>query len=394
MATRSQLIAALAVLLAAQAASAKVYVTLRPRLSLMAGYDDNVMLDGRATDSYGQAIPGLKLDLFGEHDLRLDLDCQAGIARLAHPERFGLSSSAFSSNESCAMSTRGRFSPRDTMRLMLRATYAQDPFAIAGLGLLLRPGQSQIFVGKVGLEWEHALSPRARLDMGTEAQGLVFQSGDPGNGYVLAPYARYVYASSLRSTWELTGREQLFFGVGANPNVLAPKGAPGGLLDETHAVLGGYVYKLTPYADLSVRGGPLLLTSSRGDRVMPVGRVEIETVTPSSALHLTLIHDLMIGPTTAGPLVGDIAELGWMYEIGHLSGHLRAGIYRNAGVYSQSVGSIGYTGEAAVDWSLTKELKIGIAGLRDARLNDVTIEHQVDRNVVQLRLAWEKARFE
>ena len=70
------------------------------------------------------------------------------------------------------------------------------------------------------------------------------------------------------------------------------------------------------------------------------------------------------------------------------------GIYRNAGVYTQSVGSIGYTGEVAVDWSLTRELKIGIAGLRDARLNDVTIEHQVDRNVVQLRLAWERARFE
>ena len=92
--------------------------------------------------------------------------------------------------------------------------------------------------------------------------------------------------------------------------------------------------------------------------------------------------------------MGDIAELGWMYEVGHLSGHLRAGIYRNAGVYTQSVGSIGYTGEVAVDWSLTRELKIGIAGLRDARLNDVTIEHQVDRNVVQLRLAWERARFE
>ena len=35
-----------------------------------------------------------------------------------------------------------------------------------------------------------------------------------------------------------------------------------------------------------------------------------------------------------------------------------------------------------------------VAGMRDARLNDVTIEHQVDRDVVQLRLTWEKARFD
>jgi hypothetical protein len=83
-----------------------------------------------------------------------------------------------------------------------------------------------------------------------------------------------------------------------------------------------------------------------------------------------------------------------MYEFGRLSGHLRAGVYRNGGAYTNSIGAIGYSGELAVDWSLTRELKIGIAGLRDARLNDVTTEHQVDRDVVQLRLTWEKARFE
>jgi hypothetical protein len=396
MAAKSQLalLLALAALLGAQRASAKVYVTLRPRATLMGGFDDNVMLDGRGMDSYGQAIPGLKLDLFGDHDLRLDLDCQAGVARLAHPERFGLSSTAFASNETCVLGTRGRFSRRDTVRLFARATYAQDPFAIAGLGLLLRPGQKQTFVGKLGFELQHALTPRSRFDVGTEAQALAFSVGDPGNGFLITPYTRYVYASSPRSTWDLGGREQLFFGVGAGPNLLAPQGVPGGLLDEGHAALAGYTYKLAPYADLIVRGGPLLLTGPRGDRVMPVGRFEIESVTPSHAVNLTLAHDLVIGPTTAGPLIGDIAELGWMYQFGRLSGHLRAGLYRNAGIYTHSVGAIGYSGEVAVDWALTKELKIGIAGLRDARLNDVTIEHQVDRDVVQFRLSWEKARFE
>ena len=34
-----------------------------------------------------------------------------------------------------------------------------------------------------------------------------------------------------------------------------------------------------------------------------------------------------------------------------------------------------------------------VAALRDARINDVTAA-QVDRDVVQVRLTWEKARFE
>ena len=114
---------------------------------------------------------------------------------------------------------------------------------------------------------------------------------------------------------------------------------------------------------------------------------------PSPTIDLGPLS-ILIGPNNAGPLVGDIAELGWMYEIGRLSGHMRAGVYRNAGAYTQRIGAIGYSGELAVDWALTRELKIGVAGMRDARLNDVTIEHQVDRDVVQLRLTWEKARFE
>src|SRR3977135_4413098 len=159
MSARSQLalLVALAALFAAEGASAKVYVVLRPRATLRGGFDDNVMLDGRGMDGYGQAMPGLKLDLFGDHELHLDLDCQAGVARLVHPERFGLSETAFANNESCALGTRARLSTRDTIRFMARTTYAQDPFAIAGLGLLLRPGQSQIFVGKMSVEVDHAL---------------------------------------------------------------------------------------------------------------------------------------------------------------------------------------------------------------------------------------------
>src|SRR5205814_10219217 len=45
--------AALAVLLSAWGASAKVYIEFRPRMSMMGGYDDNVRLNGSGADAFG-----------------------------------------------------------------------------------------------------------------------------------------------------------------------------------------------------------------------------------------------------------------------------------------------------------------------------------------------------
>ncbi len=386
---------ALAALLAAWGASAKVYVEWRPRMSMMGGYDDNVRLNGMGGDAFGQAVPGLKLDLFGEHDLHVDLDCQAGLARLAHPEEFGLSSGAFASSERCALGSKVRLSPRDKLLVNSLVTYVQDPFSIAELGLLLRPGQTQIFAGKLSAEWDHALSTHSEMEYILDTSALAFGLGDPGNGLVIAPSVRYAWYTSARSKWDLGVREQLFFGIGAGPNPLALKGVPGGLLDEAHSALLGYTYALTPYANIFARGGGLYLTGGANDIVQPVARIGLESYTPTTMVSLTLAHDLVIGPTTAGPLVADIAELGLVKQWEQLGAHFRIGVYRNVGAFRQSdIGALGYGGEAGLDWSFTTNLKLGVAAMRDARLNDVTTAQQVDRDVFQIRLTWEKARFE
>src|SRR3954471_24306986 len=116
-ATKLALRAAFAALLLAGGASAKVYVEWRPRMSLMAGYNDNVLLNGSGADGFGQAVPGIKLDVFGEHNLHVDVDCQAGLARLAHPQEFGLSSGAFAANETCMLGTRVNLSARDKLQI-------------------------------------------------------------------------------------------------------------------------------------------------------------------------------------------------------------------------------------------------------------------------------------
>jgi len=359
----------------------------------MAGYNDNVLLNGTGADGFGQAVPGIKLDLFGEHDLHVAVDCQAGLARLAHPEQFGISS-GFATNETCNLETRLHLSPRDKLHFRGGATYSQDPFSI-GLGLLLRPGQSDIFVAHVGGEVEHALTGHSEIDYGMEGQALAFGSGDPGNGFVLAPNLRYAWKTSARSKWDLGVREQLFFGIGApRGSARAPNGAPGGLLDEGHSLLLGYTYALSPWTNLTVRGGGVLLTGLN-QAAMPTGRVQLESYTPGLALSMMVAHDLVIGPSSAGPLIGDFAELGVMRDWEHVAAHLRVGVYRNAGVsHALDLGTLGYGTEVGLGWKFTRDLRIEVAALRDARLNDVTVAQQVDRNVLQLRLTWEKARFE
>ena len=394
-ATRLTPFVAFAAFLAAGGADAKVYIEWRPRLSLMAGYNDNVLLNGTGADAFGQAVPGIKLDVFGEHNLHVAVDCQAGLARLAHPEEFGLSSGAFAANETCTLGTRVHLSPRDKLQFRALATYAQDPFSIAGLGLLLRPGQSDIFVARFSGEIEHALSTRTEIDYGVDAQALAFGSGDPGNGYVLAPQARYAFRTSARSKWDVGVREQLFFGVGApvgSPH--APNGAPGGLLDQAHSVLLGYTYALSPWTNLTVRGGGVMVTGIN-QAAMPTARLLLESYTPTTAVSITVAHDLVIGPSTAGPLIGDIAELGLIRDWEHVAAHLRLGMYRNAAVsHAVDIGALGYGTEVGLAWKFTRDLRLEVAALRDARINDVTIAEQVDRNVLQLRLTWEKARFE
>jgi hypothetical protein len=377
-------LATLSAALLATAAQAKVYVEFRPRMSLMGGYDDNVQLNGTGGDAFGQAVPGLKLDVFGEHDLHLDLDCQAGLARLAHPQEFGISSGAFAANETCLMGTRLKLDDRDKLTLHVRATYAQDPFSIAGLGLLLRPGQTQIFVGGFNGEEVHALSSHTEVQFGLDTYTLLFGAGDPANGYMLAPRIAYAWKTSARSKWDLGFREQLFFSV-AN-----------GMLDQAHAGMLGYTYALAPWANLNVRGGAVGITG-KSDALQPVLRFQIESYTPTTAISVLAAHDLVIGPSSAGPLMADLAEVGVIQDWEHFQLHGRLGIYRNSDafrVWNAPLGTVGYGGEAGAAVKFTRDLRIEVAAMRDARLSDPGTAALVDRDVMQVRLVWEKARFE
>jgi hypothetical protein len=376
----------------AAGANAKVYTELRPRLSLLGGLDDNVPLDGSGGDYFGRAQPGLRLDVYGEHRMHLDLDCQASLARLGHPEKFGMSSGDVATGEQCAAGYSERVSPRMQVRVRSRVGYMQDPLAISGLGLLLRPGQTHVFQGRLGGEAELNVSPRAMWTFGVDSQLLTFGANDPGNGGYVAPMVTYAYRTTPYVRWEVTGREQLFFAFGASPSILTTKAVPAGLLAEAHSAMAGYVRRLSTVTTLTARAGASYVTGSSAT-VEPIARLELETVAHGTAMHLLFLHDLAIGASRAGALGADLAEASFLGTLGKFEGHLRAGVYRNTAVGQWADrGALGYTGEVDVDYRIAKEWTVGLAALRDARLTDRDVGRQVDRDVVQLRVTWERAR--
>ena len=103
---------------------------------------------------------------------------------------------------------------------------------------------------------------------------------------------------------------------------------------------------------------------------------------------------VIIGASRAGALIGDLVEGATLITLGDVTAGVRLGVYRNSDLPSQfqAIGPAGYSGELSLDYRMGREWTLGVAGLRDARLNDTDVGRQVDRDVVQVRLTWERFR--
>src|SRR4051812_41030833 len=122
-----RVLAALGVCVAAlvpAAAHAKVYAEWQPRVTVGAGYDDNILLNASGGDAYGQVLPGLKLYLFGDHGMRTVFDCQVGLSRLARPELYAAAGGDAVVNQLCAVDYRARLGTRTSLRFNIREQYS------------------------------------------------------------------------------------------------------------------------------------------------------------------------------------------------------------------------------------------------------------------------------
>jgi hypothetical protein len=388
-------IAALGVCAAAlfsAAAHAKVYSEWQPRLMVGAGYDDNILLDASGGDAYGQVVPGLKLYLFGDHGMRTVFDCQVGLSRLARPGLYAAAGGDSVMNQLCGVDFRSRLGTRTALRFSIREQYSQDPFAVSNLGLLLRAGQQRLFHGKVTSELSYRGSQYGTWIGGVDAMSMFFTAGDPGNGLVVTPHLRYERRFTARDSWSLGVREQGFYALG-DPTSRTQQRWGLNATGYGSTALAGYKHRFNAFTLMEVTAGPVLLLRPGRSDMVPVGRLDIEAATPTNGLHLTLLHDLVLGPSLGGPLLGDLAELALTAQLVQgLQGHLRGGIYRNEVVGGTSSGIIGYSAGVGLDWHMNRAWVLGATVGREARLSGEVGDHTVDRNVVQLRLTWELPR--
>jgi hypothetical protein len=384
-------LAASALLCGAGAARAKVYTEWQPRVTVGAGYDDNILLDGQGGDPFGQVMPGLKLFLFGDHGLRSTLDCQVGLSRLQHPDAFQAAGGTMVLDQLCGVDVKSRLGTRSALHIDLKTQYAQDPFSIANMGLLLRPGQRQIFQTRLRTELSYRESIHGTVLLGVDEESLYFTRGDPGNGLLVTPHVAYERRTSAVDTFSGGLREQMFFSLGTDATVPTWSGSANGL---STAAIAGWKHRLSHVADFQLYAGPALLSRPGSTNFVPMARATLEVATPTSALHLTALHDLVLGPGRGGPLIGDLGEAA---VSGNLSesfvAHLRAGIYRNTAVGSDVGGVVGYGAGVGLDWLFARAWTLGAGVGREARLSGDAVDHSVDRNVVQLRLTWEAPRI-
>lgn len=373
------------------AAQAKIYAEWQPRVTVGAGYDDNILLDASGGDGYGQVVPGLKLYLFGDHGMRTVFDCQVGLSRLARPEIYAAAGGDAVLNQLCGVDYRSRLGTRTALRFSIREQYSQDPFAVSNLGLLLRAGQERLFHGRLSSELSYRASQQGTWLGGIDATSMFFTAGDPGNGLIVTPHLRYERRFTARDTWSAGVREQTFFALGtprAGQQLWAANAT--GI---SSSALAGYKHRFNAVTMLEVTAGPALLSRPNREDVVPVARLDIEAATPTNGLHLTALHDLVLGPNQGGPLLGDLAELAMTAQlVPNVQGHLRGGIYRNEVVGGASSGIIGYSAGAGVDWHLGRAWILGATVGREARLSGEVGDHTVDRDVVMLRLTWEQPK--
>jgi hypothetical protein len=390
---RAAALGALLAALAAAGAEAKVYAEWQPRVAVGGGYDDNILLDGSGGDPFAQLVPGLKLYLFGDHSMRATFDCQIAGSRLQHPDKYPAANGDLVVNQLCGGEYHTRLGTRTALRFNIREQYAQDPFAVNNLGLLLRPGQTQIFYSRTHAELSYRATQYGTVLMTLDGNTLFFKPGDPGNGTLLAPRVAYERRFTPRDSWSVGVREQTFFALGAA--TVATQQTWG--LNTTGigaAALGGYSHHFSPVMLLEVHAGPAAIFRPEGNSVLPVAQVDVEAETPTAGFHFTALHDLQLGPSRGGPLVGDLAEVAAMTTLWpSVLGRVRGGLYRNEIVGAPATGIVGYSVGVGLDFKLNRAWTLGGAFGREARLTgDAIANAAVDRNVTQVRLTWEHPR--
>jgi hypothetical protein len=359
-------VVAIAVLCAGARAGASVQVEPIARLSLEGGYDSNALYDGKGGNEMGRVSPDLGLHL---RDHTWSALVWAGGDLLMYPQR---GRGAVWNQRGQALA-KARLSPRLTLDLDGKGTYAFDPLGLARLGIFTPDrGEALALRAKTRLAWraDHEWTVAGSFD----EHVVRFSDGTGAASHTPALEATRRLGRRLEAG--ATYKFDVFQGFGA--------GAERAL---AHEVLAVARWRWTRRLTLEAEAGPALWNGTTSTWLLPQAGVQLFGVWRGDDVRLSLRHGVGLG-VLATPGLFDSAEAGVTLKLGSSwQLHADGGLWRSGAPPWGSDAAVGYGIEGEFAYSVTRDVRIGLGASRFARAD--LASSQFDRNVVGLRMSWE-----
>jgi hypothetical protein len=364
-------VVAAAVLCAGARAWASVQVEPIARLSLEGGYDSNVLYDGKGGNEMGRVSPDLGLHL---RDHTWSALAWAGGDLLMYPQR-GRDAVW---NQRGQATLNARLSPRLTLDVDGKGTYAFDPIGLARLGIFAEDrGAALAVAAKARLAW--------RLDHEWTVAGSfdehLFRFSD-GSGAAS-------HTPALEATRRLGHRLEAgaIYKLDLFQNFGAQAAGPAGDRATAHEAAALVRWRWTRRLTLEADAGPAVFSGAAATWVLPQAGLQLLGAWRAMEARASLRHGVGLG-VLATPGLFDSAEGAVTLKLGpSWLLHADGGVWRSGAPPWGADAVIGYGIEGEVAYRITRELRLGLAASRFARADIAS--SQFDRNVVGLRMSWE-----
>ncbi len=366
---RRSAIAVLLPALVAAPALAAPQLRLTPGVSVGAGLDDDVLFDNKGGDGVGETTAQLDWVAF-DRLWRVSANLRAtGLGFYVRQKGVLLGEAKLGASD--------RLGRRIRLYANGRLRAADDPLALAQVGLLAGRGRTLGFRSRAGVE--SLLSRRWTLDTRVELEGVEFidQSTEPGGeaaGLALTPSYQLTRAVALVPAAE--GR--LFF-------------TSAGLLARTLDVLAGVRWRLARRTFVEASAGPLAYGDAQGMLWLGVARLRFWKAWRFSGLELDAAHDLTVPSGRGGVLAGELVEAVGRYGDRDWELRARVGYYRSHPSPRDTTWVPGYGLEGGAFRRLFAGVWLGVTALRFERL-PVAGEAALARDAAYVNLDWTGGR--
>lgn len=350
-------------------ARAATQTELVPVLSFAAGVDDNVLFDGAGGDQVGKGALRLRGQAF-DRTWKAALELGAGALGFQERQRLVLTGESIGTFDLTP-------SPGQHFEALVRVRAADDPLALAQVGLLAASGRA------LGLRarslWEQRVDRRWGFAVGAGFDGVRFL---PTPGVTLPTTVQDGGAASALVSLRHRLTPRLVLDPTLEGRLFL---TDAGLAAESMSLLAGAMWIVARRTNLSLALGPTAYRDDLGTLFMASARLQLDTSGRRYQVGVSASHDLTVPASRAGVLAGELAEAVGRWGTRSVELRARAGLYRSRPSPRDERWFPGYGLEAGAFLRVLPVAWLGVSALRFERLATAT-EPALARDAVYLRL--------